>query len=72
MNLIFYESRDKFSHVLPFFIRQTQFIFSAARFGGIPQIWCIQRANCGEIFSLVEFYFWLNFWCISEAVFGIK
>ena len=41
--------------------------YSAARFGGIPQIWCIQRANCGEIFSPVEFYFWWNFWCIQEV-----
>ena len=39
----------------------------AARFSGIPQIWCIQKANCGEIFSLVEFYFWWNFWCIQEV-----
>ena len=37
---------------------------SAARFGGIPQIWCTQRANCGEIYSPVEFYFWWNFWGI--------
>ena len=39
-------------------------IISAARFGGIPQIWCIQRANCEEIFNSVELYFWWNFWGI--------
>ena len=41
----------------------------AARLGGrgIPQIWCIQRPNCGEIFIPVEFYFWWNFWVIQEV-----
>ena len=41
---------------------------SAASSGGISQIWLIERANCGEIFSPVEFYVWWNFWGFKEMV----
>ena len=41
---------------------------SAARSGGIPQIWCNQMEKSGENFCLVKFYFWWNFWRILEMV----
>ena len=45
---------------------------SAARFGGIPQIWCILMADCGENLRLVEFYFWWKIWGILQNLAKIK